>query len=480
MYFKCGILKLWEQEHVEKFLCDFCITIPNKSNIPDSQEQVVQVNANLSNVENTTGIGIKIVSSISLSNDVQAAPTPTTTHRLNKERFLVPKISSPLIQTNMVPQVSHVNLVAKEKGGHILRIKSSDKQNPVPILQDKTANNSNFRNATQMEQSTKLQSLIRILNRNIDAPQSQNTRVLEQPLMNFTYPGLIKSFAEKSVVQSRSVFLPPTVVHIPLPKNSKSVDEVARLAHYRKIIAGLYDVPGTYTCYKERNVPNILDARFSEPADSSVTGHIFVPSYFDKKPVRTYQERPMTRVTGRSFKGNMSLSGIRIDSVHQVNGKVHICTMGEAVINKESETLFEDHPLSYLNPSQVVSRLSVEHNYSFGETPAPVDHECSNRNELATDMEDLNRAIQLVIAEQRRKNRMKNRIQSYTEEIETLKRRAVKLLDICHQMKNEAHEIDPDFRRPKKKVATDRTNPPSPSKDLGISSFTNNLSITID
>ncbi len=469
-----------------------------------------------SSVDKTDGLGIKILSSVSLSDEIptktqrpnklrllapklpmpvtQTSVTPqvsnttgksvslsdevaTKTQHLNKLRMLAPKLPMSGTQTSVTPQVSNItgNAAIKEKNIH-LWIQTGGERHAV--LENKTASISKSRNAsltrtpeptvTHLEQSTSFQqSLIRVLHRNIDAPQSKNKHILDPPSIHFAQTGLIKSFAEKTVTQPSSVFLPPTVVHIPLLKNSNSVDETARLVHYRKILSGFYDVPGAYTLYKERSMSSIVDSSFSEPAETSVMGHIFVPSYFEKKPVRTYQERPTERMTGLCSQGNMTLSGIRIDSIHQVNGKVHICTMGELVVNKESETLFEDHPLSYLSPDQMISRLSVEHNYSFGETPGPVDNECSNRNELATDMEDLNRAVQLVIAEQRRKNRMKYRIQSYTEEIDTLKRRAAQLLDICQSMKDEAHEIDPDYQRPKKKQATERPIPSSPNKDLG-------------
>ena len=66
---------------------------------------------------------------------------------------------------------------------------------------------------------------------------------------------------------------------------------------------------------------------------------------------------------------------------------MHVRTMGAAVVSKESETLYEDSPLSFLSPYQVASRVSLEHNYSFGESVA-LDHqeECTSNTELAVDL----------------------------------------------------------------------------------------------
>jgi hypothetical protein len=241
-------------------------------------------------------------------------------------------------------------------------------------------------------------------------------------------------------------------------------EEMARAADYRKILSVMYEVPGIYTFYRERPTPNIDVMPFFEPLELPKS-HIFVPSYFDKKPSQTYQERPSSRSL-RPAQANISLSGFRIEAVHQFNGKVHICTLGEPVVNQASETLFEDHPLSYLHPEQVVSRLSLEHNYSFGETPLPTDSECSNRNELANDLEDYKSAIQLAINQQRRKNRLKHRIDSYSKEISTLKRRAVELLEICSNM-YDGHEMDSEYQKPAKKKVHNKQSNNDPADDMG-------------
>lgn len=71
----------------------------------------------------------------------------------------------------------------------------------------------------------------------------------------------------------------------------------------------------------------------------------------------------------------------------QVRNKVHVRTMGEAVVSKDSETLYEDSPLSFLSPNQVASRVHLEHNYSFGESVTPdLQQECTSNTELADDL----------------------------------------------------------------------------------------------
>jgi hypothetical protein len=242
---------------------------------------------------------------------------------------------------------------------------------------------------------------------------------------------------------------------------------MARAAEYRQILTAIYDVPGTYTLYRERPTQSSSDLMpFFDPPELP-DSHIFVPSYFDKKPLHTYQEKPTSKPHNTTQgKKNISLSGFRIEAVHQVNGKVHICTLGEPVVNQASEPLFEDHPLSYLNPDQMVSRLTLEHNYSFGETPLPMDSECSNRGELANDLEDYKSAIQLAINQQRRKNRLNHRIQSYSTEISTLKRRAVELLEICNSI-YDGHEMDPEYQHPNKKKAQKKQPITVPAEPIG-------------
>lgn len=453
--------------------------------------------------EEAEGPGIQIVSSVSLASlgDVQIVP-PIKTYRANKLKPIAPKASTPPIKNceqASAPSRKH----ALRSRNKLTRHDTKTGNEPPPVLESKATSVSNSqKRPTVMESIIKKtasanidsrkcnlnlsepvinrvestnspqHNVIRIFNRMVEAPHSSKKQTtLESLHIPFCQFGLSKSFDEKAVNQFESVLVPPVKIDMPTTNKSRCAlavtETMTRASNYLRIISVLYDVPGIYTMYRERPTSSIYAMPFYEPAESQISQtHIFVPSYFERKPLHTYQDRPITRAQ-RPSQTSISLSGFRIESVHQVNGKVHICTLGEPLVNQASETLFEDHPLSYLNPDQLVSRLSLEHNYSFGETPLPTDSECSNRNELANDLEDYKIAVQIAINQQRRKNRLRHRIESYTKEVSTLKRRAVELLDICHCMQDEAHEMDPDYQRPKKKMATERQKI-GPNNDLGI------------
>jgi hypothetical protein len=505
-------------------LKDFLIPIPNTKNFAKEQQESINVTTeefitqpteepfhepiaetriaveNETRKEQAKEGDIQIISSVSLANEVQIIP-PTKTNRANKLSSLAPKANTRAAKSCAeTPISSRINILRSRKktNQHDLQaaedptttnvvakvpnaIKSVSKITK-PLIKKPTNVKTNSRdfNLPLTEPDINLvelttaaqQNVIRIFSRNVEAQVSTKKQTtLETPSLAFTQRGLVKSFPEKSIVQSDSVFVPPVRLDVPTMKNGRYVftvtEEMARAADYRKILSVMYEVPGIYTFYRERPTPNIDVMPFFEPLELPKS-HIFVPSYFDKKPSQTYQERPSSR-PHRPAQANISLSGFRIEAVHQFNGKVHICTLGEPVVNQASETLFEDHPLSYLHPEQVVSRLSLEHNYSFGETPLPTDSECSNRNELANDLEDYKSAIQLAINQQRRKNRLKHRIDSYSKEISTLKRRAVELLEICSNMYDghEVVEVDPEYQKPAKKKVHNKQSNNDVADDMG-------------
>lgn len=60
-------------------------------------------------------------------------------------------------------------------------------------------------------------------------------------------------------------------------------------------------------------------------------------------------------------------------------------------------------------------------------------------------LQDYKRALQLTINEQRRKSRLKLRLQSQEKELKTMLKKARNLVTICHELHEEAHDIDLDF-----------------------------------
>ena len=60
--------------------------------------------------------------------------------------------------------------------------------------------------------------------------------------------------------------------------------------------------------------------------------------------------------------------------------------MGDVVVNRQSGSLYEDSPLPFLSPEQMMSRVHLEHNYSYDESAGPVDEECTSNSELADDL----------------------------------------------------------------------------------------------
>jgi hypothetical protein len=505
------------QDQIRQMLKDFLIPIPNMKNVAKEQQMslnkttvesigepiadpfpdpiantVIEIKDETIN-EQASDVDIQIASSVSLSSEAQIIPPTAKTYRASKLKSPVPKVTTPAAKScGKTPISSRINILrpAKKNPLDLQAVEDTPsnvtrkvpnavvKTNPKAVTK-KTSNvqaKSKDLNLSQdiylLPKIASQQNVIRIFNRNVEAhPSTKKQTTMEPPSTAFIQHGLSKSFYEKTVVQSDSVFIPPVKVAGTAMKNGRYVvtvtEDMARAAEYRQILTAIYDVPGTYTLYRERPTQSSSDLMpFFDPPELP-DSHIFVPSYFDKKPLHTYQEKPTSKPHNTTQgKKNISLSGFRIEAVHQVNGKVHICTLGEPVVNQASEPLFEDHPLSYLNPDQMVSRLTLEHNYSFGETPLPMDSECSNRGELANDLEDYKSAIQLAINQQRRKNRLNHRIQSYSTEISTLKRRAVELLEICNSI-YDGHEMDPEYQHPNKKKAQKKQPITVPAEPIG-------------
>jgi len=204
----------------------------------------------------------------------------------------------------------------------------------------------------------------KVLHRTISAPINKKQAVtLDRPLTQGQF-GLFKSFPEKTIQQPGNVFnqLPKPGV---TEKAKSATEESARVKNYRAMIHAFYDVPGTYTLYRER--PVYVVESYYAPLEM-IGDHVYFPSFLkNPQQLRTYQERPLVRSEKGTLR-NLSLLGVRIDSIHQVGNQVHIRTVGEPLVNKESEALFYDSPSHDRNPLQVATQLCVEHNYSYGET----------------------------------------------------------------------------------------------------------------
>lgn len=298
----------------------------------------------------------------------------------------------------------------------------------------------------QPRSKPKTYSGIQILNRNIDASPNQggDRSCIDPPAMLSTEPLLANNWIEKSLVHPELLYPIPRAMPTTNSSllTSSSHTDPSNLFYYRKTVSALNDVPGVFSFYKERYFIAAEHARV--PLDRGpYFNRTRVQSYFVKTPVRNYQStkptdpkpnRPQLMDSTRSF-----LAKVGIESVHELNGKVHIRTKGEPLVNRESESLFEDDP-DFL--SRYATRLSVEHNYSFGESMEGVENEGPDQGDTEIELDDYRRAMQLTINSQRRRNRLMNRIQSYSKELTVLRRRARKLIDICSFMGDEAHEID--------------------------------------
>jgi hypothetical protein len=224
-----------------------------------------------------------------------------------------------------------------------------------------------------------------VLHRTISAPINKKEAVtLEVPSKQGQF-GLFKSFLEKTIQQPGNVFnqLPKPKV---TEKAKSATEEAARVKNYRTTISAFYDVPGTYTLYRERPV-YVVDSYYA-PLEM-IGDHVYCPSFLkNQTQLRTYQERSLVRSEKWTLR-NLSLLGVRIDSIHQVGNQVHIRTIGEPKVDKESESLFNDSPSLSRNPLQVANQL-FEHNYSFGETELKENESIeveSNSKELEEDVE---------------------------------------------------------------------------------------------
>ena len=223
----------------------------------------------------------------------------------------------------------------------------------------------------------------------------------------------------------------------------------------RGFVSALIDVPGIFSTYKDKK-PIPLDFPYACPP-VEVVSHVNAPSFFTRTPSRTYSRRQKSgRAPRLSFGG---LKSENIDTVSQVGRKVHITTRGTAVLNAQSSALYEDLPATAVSNHMALSRLNLEHNYSFGETTNPVDEEGPSTDEVSEDMEDYKRAIQLAINEQRRQNRLKQRLTAMSKEIGVLRGRAARLLTFCRG-DPEAHVMQPESERPPPE-------PKTPCKYLG-------------
>ena len=224
----------------------------------------------------------------------------------------------------------------------------------------------------------------------------------------------------------------------------------------RGVVSTFYDVPGVFTLFKDRN-PAQLDFPYSCPPVEFVsgaevdTGH---PSLLTSRPsTRTYGRRDRTKnetLLLLSKKNDnaqrLSLGGLssaNIESVCLVGRKVHITTRGAPNLNAQSSFLYDDLPTPSSSQPMGVSRLNLEHNYhSPGETEAAaaiVYDEYANAAELDEDIEYYKRSLQLAINEQRRQNRLKQRLAAVEKDVNVLKERAVRLLSFCRRHKD-GHE----------------------------------------
>lgn len=66
-------------------------------------------------------------------------------------------------------------------------------------------------------------------------------------------------------------------------------------------------------------------------------------------------------------------------------------------------------------------------------------------NDHTEDQDHFKRSLQLVVNEQRRRSRLKHRVESLEDDLSNLKRRASELIGFCRTMGTEAHERDPDY-----------------------------------
>ena len=224
----------------------------------------------------------------------------------------------------------------------------------------------------------------KVLHRTINAPINKRQAVTLEKLSSQGEPGLFKSFVEKTIQQPGNVF-----TSVPQPGETKkaksSTEETVRSKLYKIALSLFNDVPGIFTLFRER--PVYVVEPYYAPLEM-IGEHVYFPSFLQSKtPLRTYQERPLVR-SDRGTQRNLSLLGVRIESIHQVGNRVHICTVGEPQVNKESESLFGDLSALSRNPLEVANQLCVEHNYSYGETDMKENEEeeiANTSNELVED-----------------------------------------------------------------------------------------------
>ena len=282
---------------------------------------------------------------------------PTLKHRSNSSAFNTDHSS------NLLP-AGVVVFELEPTTGNVQRVMLDKNRGPSTAVTSRASTTKHYVNKSIGSKQSTTPFTYKVLHRTISAPINKKQVVtLETPSTQGQF-GLFKSFPEKTIQQPGNVFnqLPKPEV---TEKAKSATEESARVKNYRAMIHAFYDVPGTYTLYRER--PVYVVESYYAPLEM-IGDHVYFPSFLkNPQQLRTYQERPLVRSVKGTLR-NLSLLGVRIDSIHQVGNQVHIRTVGEPLVNKESEALFYDSPSHGLNPLQLATQLCVEHNYSYGET----------------------------------------------------------------------------------------------------------------
>lgn len=294
----------------------------------------------------------KIVSIMSVSNVSQTGKLTINRHR--------PSLS------NARSIVNFAKILEKKRNAAVHRDQEiSDKAADVPLLPP---------TQPQMVRATvdvRKLNRFRKLKRNVDATARSAVDVTINALRLAHASQVVKSNTEKTVIFMNGLF----------PPLEQSKEDVHNNT-LKRVVSTLFDVPGIFSPYRERS-PFHIDIKYSTVSQvdaAYVEDFPYIPSYVDKKLTRTYGSSRRADTVRRTLR-----TEVKIDSVHAFKNKVHIRTVGPLLVNKESESLYEDSPLSFFSPQQTVSRLQLEHNYSE-ENSAPADEEPFNSNELADDM----------------------------------------------------------------------------------------------
>lgn len=280
--------------------------------------------------------------------------------------------------------------------------------------------------------------VIRMLHRKIDEDPSTDRQIRPDPVLKeFSCPGLCKSFSEKTITVIGNALVPPINVHQNgiQRRTTSTLHDAMRTSHFREIVNALSESPGLYDLYKERVYP-VVDT-FYEPGTNSMGSNLHFKCYLAKGVKRTYLEKSNGRSKDHVLDFASYLMGKTIESLHEANGKVHIQIAGEPLVNKLSTPLFQDNSPFQLTPDEMTTRLSFEHNYSTGEsvqpTKNPVQETC--RQEQSDDLNVFKRSVQLAINEQRRNNRLRQKIQMLGKKVTLMKSKAMDLLVSCRDIR---------------------------------------------